>query len=74
MCCWNWTESFSTRGLLLLIRPNGEWRGEQKYGARAPVFQLVVDELPKLKSDQKMEERVAGRLGKIGCSGPYASA
>jgi hypothetical protein len=33
-----------------------------------------MDELPKLKSDRKMEERVAGRLGKIGCSGPYASA
>jgi hypothetical protein len=38
------------------------------------VFQLIVDELSKLKSDWKMEERVAGRLGKIGCSGPYASA
>jgi hypothetical protein len=73
-CCWDWTESFSARGLLLLIRPNSEWRGKEKYGPRAPVFQLIVDELSKLKSDWKTEERVAGRLGKIGCSGPYASA
>jgi hypothetical protein len=33
-----------------------------------------MDELPKLKSDQKTEKRVAGRMGKIRCSGPYASA